>query len=157
MPTSLHQLTDSHCSVQRQCPKSLTWNYFSLPFFWSLIPRCGQPCRYFLPSNVTWLATINQWWRSRNFTHKQGLQILFAPFRAFFITNININGLHAFYDVKDLLIPTSCNIFRSHIRKHSKTHKSNDLIVIFDKIMRDNLQNFTFTTRIFIFQINQVD
>jgi hypothetical protein len=75
----------------------------------------------------------------------------FVPFRAFFITNININDLHAFYDAKDLLIPTSYNIYCTHTGKHSKTHKSNDLTMIFDKIMRDNFKNFTFTTRISIF------
>ncbi len=46
--------------------------------------------------------------------------------------------------MENFLIHTSCDIFHSHTGEHTKTNKSDDLIVIPFEIMRDDLKNFTF-------------
>jgi hypothetical protein len=69
---------------------------------------------------------------------------LFVHVRTCLITYIDVNSLYTFYDVEDLLITTNCNISCSHTEKHSNTHINADLTMIPIKIMRDDLQNFTF-------------
>jgi hypothetical protein len=47
--------------------------------------------------------------------------------------------LHTFCDVENIFIHTSCEISRSHIGEHLKTHKNDDLTMIPLEITRDDL------------------
>ncbi len=49
MPTSRHQLANSHYLIQLQCLECLIGNFFFLLLFWSLAPSHGWPCRSFFP------------------------------------------------------------------------------------------------------------
>ncbi len=122
---------------------------------------CTSQCHDMLWSNVMQLKTfglkreffyqcrlaIVHWcWKRRNFTHSQTLCIVFSFVLAKvqLLTYINVPCLHTFYDVENLFIHTSCNIFHSHTGEHTKTNKNDDLIDIPLQIMRDDLKNFTF-------------